>query len=136
MRIFDTVYFVLWEMLPHYHFVLRWFSTDVPWPWHWLWHFAQIIVQGPWAKVARRYRTLFPLAGVGNTLTRRRTDFVSYIFRRLFCKQLPWTLHLVLYCGAQKEEKYYSIFFICIGYSSLVRFDYTIKTPTIPYLWA
>ena len=67
MRIFDTVYFVLWEMLPHYHFVLRWFSTDVPGLWHWLWHFARIIVKGPWAKVARRCHGLLLTAGVGNT---------------------------------------------------------------------
>ena len=100
MRIFDTVYFVLWEMLPYYHFVLRCFSTVVPG----LWHFARIIVKGPWAKVACRCHGLLLTAGVGNAQPGEEKTSCQIFSVDSFASSDLW-LTLILYCGAKKKEK-------------------------------
>ena len=62
-------------------------------------------VKGPWAKVARRYHTLLPLAGVGNTPTRRRKD-ICHIFSVELLHTVTLNLTLsVLHCIAKEKKK-------------------------------
>ena len=80
----------------------NWYYND-------LWHFVQFIVKGPWAKVARRYRTLLPLAGVGNTQPGEEKTLCHIFSEDLFCKQLLWTLPCsVLQCIGEKKKSNYS----------------------------
>ena len=108
----------------------NWYYND-------LWHFVQFIVKGPWAKVARRYRTLLPLAGVGNTQPGEEKTLCHIFSEDLFCKQLLWTLPCsVLQCIGEKKKKNYSYLPYSCSFSLLVKCDCTIKKNAIYYFRA
>ena len=83
--------------------------------WHWLWHFAQIIVQGPWAKVARRCRRPCPWLGRQLPTPEKKRLRVIYSRRPYFVwyKELKTVLHWFqsLCCTKTKEEKERILFF-------------------------
>ena len=75
---------------------------------HWYcrpWHFAQFIVNGPWAKIARRYRTLLPLAGVGNTPQSGEEKTSCHTFSVELFANSDFEPYIVLYCGALWKRK-------------------------------
>ena len=126
-KYFDTVF----AFMKCYQYQLDYFLVP-----HWYcrpWHFAQFIVKGPWAKIARRYRTLLPLAGVGNTPTRRRKGlghifsvdtFANSDFGLLPCSVLRCT---------KKKKRIISTFFTQIRYphsSSLIALSGLLRSTT------
>ena len=102
-KYFDIL-FAFMICYPKYQPTTSSFLTDIADPWH----FAQFIVKGPWAKIARRYRTLLPLAGVGNTLTRRRKG-LGHIFSVDTFANSDFGL-ITLFCIAVHEKEEQELF--------------------------
>ena len=66
---------------------------------HDLWHFVQSLSRALWAKIARRCRTLLPLAGVGNTQPGEEKTLCHLFSEDPFILQTV-TVDLTLYCIA------------------------------------
>ena len=100
-KVLDTLFVVI-ELLSQYQFTRSPFTLLLIL--HGLWHFVQCIVKGPWAKIARRYRTLLPLAGVGNTQPGEEKT-LCHIFPKTYFANSDFGPYIVLYCGALGGKK-------------------------------
>ena len=86
-----------------------------------VWYLDQFIVKGPWAKIARRYRTLLPLAGVGNAQPGEEKICVIYSPKTLLqtvTVDLPLPVAVWRCIEKKKQKLFLSSFFLGFPYSS------------------